>query len=221
MKRTLIFIVIMMLVVNAVCFAQTKPDGKKAWEIVNYLASDEFKGRKSGTPEYQKAAEYVALKMKEYGLQPSGENGTYFQQVPFKNWRNYEQPIRLEITTPTHRVYYAGRRRDFQPVRGTGSGVVKGQVVFAGYGISSEKNKWVDYENLDVKGKIVMIVPGVPESKKKELQREWTKNKKIETAVSNGAVGMIRMNIISSTQMRQRRISSRIKKGTCPEGFVI
>jgi len=221
MKRTLIFFAIMIFVVNGICFAQAKPDGKKAWEIVNYLASDEFKGRKSGTPEYQKAAEYVALKMKEYGLQPGGENGTYFQQVPFKNWRNYEQPIRLEITAPAHRVYYAGRRRDFQPTNGTGSGAVKGQVVFAGYGISSEKNKWDDYENLDVKGKIVMIVPGVPESKEKELRKEWTINKKIETAVSKGAVGMIRMDILSFTQMRQRRISSTIKKGTCPEGFVV
>ena len=85
MKRALIFFSIMILVVNGICHAQTKPDGKKAWEIVNYLASDGFKGRKSGTPEYQKAAEYVALKMKEFGLQPSGENGTYFQQVPIKN----------------------------------------------------------------------------------------------------------------------------------------
>jgi membrane dipeptidase len=221
MKRLSPFFAIMILLINGICFAQAKPDGKKAWEIVNYLASDEFKGRKSGTPEYQKAAEYVALKMKEYGLQPGGENGTYFQQVPFKNWRNYEQPIRLEITAPRQRVYYAGRRRDFQPTRGTGSGAVKGQLVFAGYGISSKKHKWDDYENLDVEGKIVMIVPGVPESKEKELEREWTINKKIETAVSKGAVGVIRMDIFSFMEMRQRRISSTIKKGACPEGFVV
>ena len=221
MKRTFIFFVIIMIGANAFVSAQVKPDGKKAWEHVNFLASDEFKGRKSGTPEYKRAAEYVASKMKEYGLQPGGENGTWFQEVPFKNWRNFEQPIRLEITNPKRRVYFAGRNRDFLPARGTGSGVVKGQLVFAGYGIISEKPQWNDYENIDTKGKIVMIAPGVPDSLAKELRKEWTLDKKIQTAVEKGAVGLIRMNIIPPNQARRSRTSSRIKKGTCPEGFVV
>lgn len=221
MKRTFIFFVIIIIASGAFVSAQVKPDGKKAWEHVNFLASDEFKGRKSGTPEYQKAAEYVASKMKEYGLQPGGENGTWFQEVPFKNWRNFEQPIRLEITDPKRRVYFAGRNRDFLPARGTGSGVVSGQLVFSGYGIVSEKPQWNDYENIDAKGKVVMIVPGVPDSLAKELRKEWTLDKKIQTAVEKGAVGLIRMNIIPPEQARRSRTSSRIKKGTCPEGFVI
>lgn len=221
MKRTFIFFTIFILITNAFVSAQVKPDGKKAWEHVNFLASDEFKGRKSGTPEYQKAAEYVASKMKEYGLQPGGEKGTWFQEVPFKNWSNFEQPIRLEITAPKHRVYFAGRNRDFLPARGTGSGVARGQLVFAGYGIISEKPQWNDYENIETKGKIVMIVPGVPDSLEKELRKEWTLDKKIKTAVEKGAVGLIRMNIISPDQARRSRTSSRIKKGTCPEGFVV
>ena len=40
--------------------AQVKPDGARAFAHTAYLASDEFQGRKSGTPEYRKAAEYVA-----------------------------------------------------------------------------------------------------------------------------------------------------------------
>ncbi len=221
MKRIFIFFVIIMIAANGYVSAQVKPDGKKAWEHVNYLASDEFKGRRSGTPEYQKAAEYVASKMKEYGLQPGGENGTWFQEVPFKNWRNFEQPVRLEITAPTHRVYFAGRNRDFLPARGTGSGVVRGQLVFAGYGIISEKPHWNDYKNREIKGKIVMIVPGVPDSLEKELRKKWTLDKKIKTAVEKGAVGLIRMNIFPPDQARRLRTSSRIKKGTCPEGFVV
>ena len=45
-----------------------KPDGNKALEHIKFLAAEEMKGRKSGTPEYQKAAEYVAAQMKEVGL---------------------------------------------------------------------------------------------------------------------------------------------------------
>ncbi len=69
-----------------------------------------MKGRKSGTPEYRMAAEYVPSKMKEYGFEPGGDAGTWFQEVPFRNWTHMDQPVRLELLTPQHRVYFAGRR---------------------------------------------------------------------------------------------------------------
>lgn len=53
----------------------------KDW--VYRLASDEFEGRGTGQPGFQKAAEWVAGKLKEFGLKPIGDNGTYFQGVPF------------------------------------------------------------------------------------------------------------------------------------------
>ncbi|MCK7490047.1 MAG: hypothetical protein MZU79_07350 [Anaerotruncus sp.] len=101
-------------------------DGARAFAHVTFLASDELKGRKSGTPEYRRAAEYVAAEMQKAGLEPGGDNGTWFQEVPFKSWSDFEQPIRLEIVAPRRRVYFAGRGRDFTPVNGTGSGTVRG-----------------------------------------------------------------------------------------------
>ncbi|MGZ5424089.1 MAG: hypothetical protein ACXW2V_05745, partial [Candidatus Aminicenantales bacterium] len=79
-------------------------DGAKAFAHAAFLASDDFKGRKAGTPEYRRAAEYVAAEMQKAGLKPGGDNGTFFQEVPFKTWSDYEQPIRLEILSPAHRV---------------------------------------------------------------------------------------------------------------------
>ena len=75
MKKYLPLVLCLCLVpVNGLMLrAQTGPDGKKAWKHVEYLSSDSFKGRKSGTPEYLKAAEYVARKMKEFGLKPGGD----------------------------------------------------------------------------------------------------------------------------------------------------
>jgi len=196
--------------------AQVKPDGKKAWEHVNHLASDDFKGRKSGTIEYLKAAEYVASKFEEYGLQPGGGQGAWYQQVPFKNWRHFGQPIRLEITTPELRRYYGGRGRDYLPANGTGSGTVEGELVFAGYGIINREKRWDDYENLDVRGKVVLMIPGLPESMGNELGKSIPIDAKVKTAVEQGASGIIFMNIDSSP----RRPPS-IKKETCPEGFVV
>jgi len=70
MKKMSIYAVLCLLLFGLSGYAQVKPDGQKAMEHVRYLASDAMKGRKSTTPEYQKAAEYVADKMKEYGLKP-------------------------------------------------------------------------------------------------------------------------------------------------------
>ncbi len=201
--------------------AQVKPDGQKAFEIVEYLASDAFKGRKSGTPEYRKAAEYVAAKMEDYGLWPGGEDGTYFQEVVFKDWNNFDQPIRLEVTEPQHCVYFAGRQMDYSPVRGTGSGTVQGQLVFAGYGIVSEDSTWNDYAHIDATGKIVLIGLGVPDSLGKEAEEEWTVDKKIKMAVDRGAVGAILMTNIPQSQSYRWWRRLKIEKETCPEGFVV
>jgi len=45
---------------------------------INYLASDELLGRGLGTPELESAADYIAGKFKEYGLDPMGNS--YYQE---------------------------------------------------------------------------------------------------------------------------------------------
>lgn len=202
------------------------PDGGKAFAHIKYLASDEFKGRKSGTPEYRKAAEYVAAEMQKAGLKPGGENGTWFQEVPFKNWTDFEQPIRLEVISPSRRVYFAGRGRDFTPVSGTGSGTVKGGLVFAGHGVVSEKDGWNDYAALDAKGKIVLVLPDLPASLGNDAKNEWNFEKKVKTAAAKGAVGFIEMDLTTPGAQAGPQAGPRprfgvLRPGQCPEGFVV
>ena len=47
------------------------------------IADDSMMGRESGSLGDYKAADYVAAEFKRLGLEPAGENGTYFQTVPF------------------------------------------------------------------------------------------------------------------------------------------
>jgi membrane dipeptidase len=201
-------------------------DGVKAFAHVAYLASDEFKGRKSGTPEYRHAAEYVAAEMKKAGLKPGGDNGTWFQEVPFKAWTDFEQPIRLEIVSPAHRVYFAGRGRDFTPVNNTGSGKVRGELAFAGYGVVSEKDGWNDYATIDVKDKIVLVMAELPESLGEEARNAWSFGKKVKTAAEKGAVGLIEMDLSTpgsqpSQPGQRRQRPGSLSPGQCPEGFVV
>ncbi|MFC1564582.1 M20/M25/M40 family metallo-hydrolase [candidate division KSB1 bacterium] len=218
MKRLSILIICLLLALNFTVNAQVKTSGEEAFKHIKYLASDDFKGRKSGTPEYQKAAEYVRDKMIEYGLQPGVEGG-WFQQVPFRNWSNFEQPVSLKMTSPQKREFFAGRSNQFQPVSGTGSGKVKGNLVFAGYGIVSESNNWNDYENIDVRGKIALIIPDGPKSMPDDFSEEERSSvEKIRIAAEKGARGVIFMNT-PPVEFGSYRV--RLNRNTCPDGFVV
>jgi len=221
MKRTLpiTLSLCLILVSGRMLWAQARPDAKKAMEHVEYLASDAFKGRKSGTPEYLRAAEYVAQKMKEYGLQPGGKKGSYFQQVEFKNWQHFEPPTRLEITHPKPVGFVPGRSQDFRPNMWTGSGTTRGKLVFAGYGLASKEYEWDDYQGLDVKGKVVMLLPGAPGFMEKLDKKLHTLDTKIKTAVKKDAAGVIFID--AGGRMPGRRYPSGVKKGTCPDNFLV
>jgi hypothetical protein len=52
------------------------------WHTTEDLSNDAMQGRDTGSPAYQRAAEYVAKRFKAAGLTPAGENGGYFQSVP-------------------------------------------------------------------------------------------------------------------------------------------
>ncbi len=221
MKKCLPIIVCfcLILVCGPSLQAQTQPDGQKAWKHVEYLSQDSFKGRKSGTPEYQKAAEYVAQKMKEYGLQPGGDKGSYFQQVDFKNWQHFEPPTRLEITSPEHIMLVPGRGADFRPNMWTGSGMSRGGLVFAGYGLISKQYEWDDYLGLEVKGKVVVLLPGAPDFMKELDKKLQSLDAKIKTVVDKDAAGVIFLD--AGGRMPGRRYPSGAKKGTCPDNFVV
>ena len=49
---------------------------------VAYLAADAREGRATGSGGCDQAADYVATRFKNLGLEPAGENGTFFQPVP-------------------------------------------------------------------------------------------------------------------------------------------
>ncbi len=73
--------------------AYTAPvfSAQKMFNTIKYLSSDELKGRGLGTPELDKARDYIENKFKEYGLKPGGNNGSYFQtwsqKIKGKNFR--------------------------------------------------------------------------------------------------------------------------------------
>src|SRR5262249_47710397 len=70
---------------KGVKFAQVSAADLKEW--LTYLSSDELQGRQVFTEGYGNAAQYVADHLKEWGVKPIGQNGTYFQIVKLKSYR--------------------------------------------------------------------------------------------------------------------------------------
>ena len=79
MKRGIAFIYTLLLC--GTLSAQSVPVSMQVDMV--FLASDYLKGREAGTESEKLAAQYIAKRFKEIGLQPKGVNGTWFQSFDF------------------------------------------------------------------------------------------------------------------------------------------
>ena len=121
---------------------------------LNIIADDSTMGRASGSEGDFKTAEYIASEFRRLGLEPAGENGTYFQTVPF--WTAAVDPAsRLDVDGRALRM-----GRDFLPTSmAAGHRVLDGVEVVYG-GSASDPNAVIAPEQ--AAGKLVVLVPGEP-----------------------------------------------------------
>ena len=140
------------------------PDWTRALSAVEYfkhvrfLASDDLKGRGNGTPELQRASEFIASHFRSLGLKPAGDKGTYFENFQITTGTAYGQRNALTIDNRKLTI-----DADFEPLSISLPAQVDGPLVFAGYGITAPDKQWDDYMGLDVKGKIVIVLRHEPQ----------------------------------------------------------
>ena len=146
---------------------------------VQFLASDELQGRMTGSEGAKRAAEYIATQFSQLNLKPIGDAASYFQTFEFTAGRRViAAENRFHITRQTHgaeQVMECSVERDFQPLSFSRNGVVEGEVVFVGYGLTvpGELGEGYDaYAGLDVKDKIVVALRYVPEGVEPERRQQ-------------------------------------------------
>jgi len=143
--------------------AKLRTDGNKVKAHIEYLASDELEGRQTLTPGYQKAADYVAARFKEYGLAFCGDNGTsYFQKVPISRAVTVNDGIPSFIID--NRVFDFDDNDFTMNTLSTTKTTVKAEVIFVGYGISLPSKGLDEYSSVNVQGKVVLAFKGSPET---------------------------------------------------------
>jgi len=125
---------------------------------VRYLASDDLKGRGDGTPELDKAADYIAGEFRKAGLMPAGENGTYFQNFDITTGATLGAKNELSIAGRALKI-----GGDFVPVVFSDTAEFEGPLVFVGYGITAPEYNYDDYAGIDATNKIAVVLRFEPQ----------------------------------------------------------
>jgi Zn-dependent M28 family amino/carboxypeptidase len=126
------------------------------------LSSDDFLGRMPFTEGEEKTVAYLESEFKAMGLEP-GNGDSYFQDVPLVSV-SCSPADKMEIKTKSGKISIEGSRDFVIWTQRTDSLVeVKGaELVFAGFGIVAPEYDWNDYKDIDVKGKIVVVLVNDP-----------------------------------------------------------
>lgn len=141
---------------------------------IYFLASDYMKGRVGPSPEYEIAAQYVASQFAEAGLVPVESDMEYmegyFQEVPFEKGI-YGADLKWVLKSGSSEKEFL-HQEDYKVLE---DGIVPQEpleVVFAGYGIREPDHGWNDFEDIDIEGKMVVIMTGAPMKKEKPVLPE-------------------------------------------------
>jgi hypothetical protein len=160
---------------------------------VTELASDAYRGRETLTAGADAAAKYLSDRFAALGLEPlPGADG---HVVPYTLVRTgfLADGTSLARGGDSPEDFVAGV--DFAPFGFSDSGAVDAELVFAGYGISSEDPAYDDYAGLDVTGKVVLVLRHTPNEDDAEAPLTGSAlaffRTKAETAQKKGALGMV------------------------------
>ncbi len=155
-------------------FADAKPTTKSAAnstfapidevrlrEHIKTLASDFFEGRGPGTNGDLMATTYIAGAFAAMGLEPAGDNGTWFQNFDLNRYATAADAtfsVEDEIWRQGNDVMMISRRAD-----GSDTSLKDAPLVFAGYGVSAPDRGWNDYAGIDMAGKIAIVLVNDPD----------------------------------------------------------
>ena len=157
---------------------------------IEFLASDSLEGRDTGSKGYQIAADYVASQFRAIGLEPAGENGGWFQKVPFRR-ASFDTPPRMTLTVGGKTVVLEqGKDAGIRPSVTAKTRNLTAGFVFVGYGLKDSRYGYDDYRGLNLRGKIAVALAGTPKGLPSEIEAHLNASKD-RMAADAGAVGFV------------------------------
>ncbi|WP_333607409.1 M28 family metallopeptidase [Arsukibacterium sp.] len=158
---------------------------------LRFLADDALEGRDTGSRGHEIASLYIATQLQALGLEGAGDDGSFYQRVPLRKARLLPNAAKLslhhngkisELSYPQQ--FFSG------PTMWASEQAVTAPLVFVGYGLVSSEFNLDDYAGLEVAGKIVVMLAGLPTFLPSE-ERAYLGSIKTELAAERGAVGIL------------------------------
>ncbi len=164
------------------------------------LASDEFEGRAPATEGEERTVQYLIEQFRSYGLQPGGVDGSWVQPVPLVR-AQLDGPAKASLSLKQGKRALANgvdvTLQSLQPRKRVQ--IKDAPLVFVGYGIDAPERHWNDYKDVDLHGKIAVVLindadfeadaPGAFDGKAVTYYGRWTY--KFEEAARRGAEGVL------------------------------
>ena len=179
-------------------------DGERIRAHVRFLSLDLLEGRGPGKRGAELAAEYIATQFALEGVEPAGDNGTYFQKVPLVAVHTVEDKTKFTLVPATGQPIDLAYGTEIVSKDQTGQETAdfEAPIIFVGYGIHAPEYHWNDYagpdgKEIDLKGKIALVIVNEPPSNDPNFFKgnaltyygRWTY--KYEEAAGRGAVGVL------------------------------
>jgi Zn-dependent M28 family amino/carboxypeptidase len=201
----------------AACATTTQPvsqaeRAERWWSDVAALADDSMEGRLTGTPAYQRSADYVVAQARAIGLQPAGSEG-FFQRIAFE-----EQFV--DHARSSASLVAGGRETRLDVpgdlIVGRGGGRVPERIdaplVFVGYGLHIPEAGHDDFAGVDLKGKIAVVVSGGPENISGALKAHARRDR-TRILAERGAVGVLSLTTLKAVETPWSRSVAQVGQG--------
>lgn len=166
-------------------------------DVTARLSADELAGRLPGTPGDEMAQQILASEMEKIGLEPGGPDGGWtqgFEMVgvssdPVETWTFTAGESEVTLDWSDDFIAWSG-------VQEPKSALEDAEIVFVGYGIEAPEYDWNDYGDVDLTGKVLLMLNNDPdwdpelfEGDRRLYYGRWTY--KYEIAAAKGAAGAI------------------------------
>lgn len=150
MHRTLLFCALFALTFSAIA---DKPEAAVE-KHVRVLAADDMEGRGLGTAGLTKAASYIETQLREAGLKPAF--GTSYRQ---------KFPVKIGVSIGRKNSIQGLAADEWTPLGFSSSGAFSGPIAFVGYGIEAPPLEYREFEGIDLKGKVALMLRYEPQER--------------------------------------------------------
>lgn len=188
---------------------------------LQYLASDELQGRGIGTDGLDAAARYVKEQFEAAGLNVATVSGDAFQKFSMVTGSELGSPNELKLVGPDGASIALEIGENCQICSFGGSGTLDAELVFCGYGIEDKDSNYDDFKDVDLKGKVAIVMRRVPQQDNTfapfsaphgGMSRHAELRTKVSNAFGKGAVGILFVNDPFSVDRDAKRVTEQARQ---------